>query len=105
MSISLNGDLQAARIASGSNGRQMEWGCGAFSTTDASGTIATKLRTVDHFVAFPIGTPASDEIISLNETVGATTGRFSPASNVINVKRTGASKTSGLQFFFMAWGW
>ena len=68
------------------------------------------LGRVEHFEAFAIGTPASDEILSVDETLSGTAGENDAAivgtngSTTLTVTRTGASKTSGLKFFWRAVG-
>ena len=73
---------------------------GQFSTTDATGTIpinsSMKLAIPVGIVA--IGTPASDEILSVSEAAHVAKGVITIASSVITIARTGASKTSGLIF-------
>lgn len=78
----------------------------AFSTTDASGTITLGGMKVIESASFGIvGTPAADEVLSLNEATHMSQGKIIVSAGVIVITRTGASKTSGLQFFLRIEGY
>ena len=90
------------QISKGPRNYRMQFTC-AFSTTDANGTvrIPTELggRCVICGLAI-IGTPASDEVISFDEDAHTIQGIITITSGVLTIKRTAASKTSGLKFSF-----
>jgi hypothetical protein len=99
------------KMAGGQNGRWLYQGIYAFTTTGATKDVAVPMGRVESCVAFPIGTPASDEVLSANNTVSGTPGNDDAAivgngngSTTITVTRTGAAKTSGLKFALWAIG-
>lgn len=81
-------------------------GITTFTTTGATKTVPAKgLRRLVACHATAVGTPASDEVLSINETVGAD-GRIDvPADGEITITRTGAVKTSGLAFSYTLIGY
>lgn len=99
------------KIAGGQNGRSIFQGVYAFTTTGATKTVTVPFGRVESVLLTPVGTPASDEVLSYNNTVGGTAGNDdayvagSGGSTDITVTRTGASKTSGLKFAILAIGY
>lgn len=76
----------------------------AFSTTDATVEVPCGGLKRVIAVATAAGTPAADEILSINETV--TDGMYDvPASGTITLTRTGASKTSALKVAVLMTGY
>lgn len=71
-----------------------------FSTTDATCTVPVNaaLPFVVPVGLVAIGTPASDEILSVSEASHTVQGVIVVASGVVTIARTGASKTSALIF-------
>jgi hypothetical protein len=98
------------RVGMGQTARWEVHGTGAFTTTGATVTVNVPMGRVEHFEAFAIGTPAADENLSANNTVSGTVGNNDAAIvgtngvTPITLTRTGASKTSGLKFFWRAVG-
>lgn len=92
------------RTGTGQTAKWRVHGIFAFTTTGATVTVNVPLSSVEFAVAFPIGTPASDEILSVNNTVVGTVGDDTAKINGTNgntglvITRTGASKTTGLKF-------
>lgn len=82
----------------------------AFTTTGATKTVTVPLRSVEAVMVIAIGTPAADEVLSVNNTVTGTSGTDAARINGSNgvtglvVTRTGAAKTSGLKFSLIAIG-
>lgn len=82
----------------------------AFTTTGATKSVEIPLTHVEGFSFGLIGTPASDEILSIDNTVTGTAGEDAAIvgtngrSTTLVVTRTGASKTSGLKFSLTVWG-
>lgn len=76
----------------------------AFTTTGATVEVDCKgLKRVVPY-ATPIGEPASDEVLSFNETV--TNAMIDvPAGGTITLTRTGSSKTSGLKVAVLMFGY
>ena len=95
---------QQGHIPMGQNGRLIEWGTAAFSTTDTSGTVAVNMTRVEAVLITAADTTAADEIISWDNALGAT-GVYAPTDGTITVVRTGASPTSGLEFSYLIIGY
>lgn len=99
-------------INSGQNGVGVDRGIAAFSSTDATVDIVVNLRNVDAVSITWIGTPAADENASVDETVSGTAGTADAKINgsttdgttTLTVRRTGAAKTSGQKFSWVAYG-
>lgn len=80
-------------------------GFAKFTTTSATVELPVPFRRIKSFSLDWCGTPASDEILSVDETpntdgheiqlVASASGQYS-----VTVTRTGASKTSGAAFSF-----
>lgn len=105
MSITVNG-RSVRRLVGSQNNVLMETIHCAFSTTDANGTIPTQLKVIEGYSYGWVGTPAADEILSLDETTHQDAkDNIVVASKVVTAKRTAASKTSGLKFFLQLWGY
>lgn len=94
MASAIQGSVQQGQIPGG-NGRTIQWGQFAFTTTGATCTIPVNMRLVESVIVLPTGAPATDEEIYWNDAPSQ--GRFVvPATGLITLGRTGASKTSGL---------
>jgi hypothetical protein len=81
----------------------------AFVTTSATLEVTLPFTNLESHAFGIVGTPAADEVLSIDETVVGTPGsdaviRGSNGSMVVTVTRTGASKTSGLVFGLIAFG-
>lgn len=88
-------------IKTGQAGYTEVSGVAVFSTTDASGELPCRINRVEEFSYTWIGTPASDEVLSVDEAAQLNSGVVvRPSGGTITLKRTGAAKTSGLAFFF-----
>lgn len=99
--MAIIGTKQTGKIDLGQNGRVVNWGVAAFSTTDASVAVPVDMLKCDLFLAIPSAAPATDEGLYV-ETNAA--GLVPVAANKVTVKRTGASPTSALPFFWIAFG-
>jgi hypothetical protein len=94
------------------NGKQLYTGIYAFTTTGATKDVAVPFPIVEAVFVLPLGTPASDEVLSVDETVTGTSGGADAAirgtltsgSTTLTVTRTGSSKTSGMKFSLIAIG-
>jgi hypothetical protein len=76
----------------GQDGRLVVRGYGSFTTTGTTVDLLLPLDRVDHFNAFPIGTPAVGESFSIAETVSATYGSIAaPSGKLYTVSRSGAA--------------
>jgi len=85
------GAVVSGIVAFTTTGATVEVNCGGFTKISGASALA-------------LGTPASDEVLSFNET--ATAGEFMdvPTSGTITLTRTGASKTSGLKVSVVLFG-
>lgn len=98
------------RVGEGQTARQEYHQIFAFTTTGATKVCTIPMGRVESVQLTAIGTPASDEELSVNNTVSGTAGQDDAAivgsngSTDLTVTRTGASKTSGLKFFLTAIG-
>jgi hypothetical protein len=105
MASAVLGTPQRGLVPMGQNGRRHQWGTAAFTTTGTTCTIPVDLRVVEAVILTPVTTPATDETLSWGDTLG-TDGKFTVgATGNVTVSRTGASKTSGLQFSYLIIGW
>jgi hypothetical protein len=100
------------KMAGGQTGRYSIGGIFAFSGTGATVTVNLPFQVkVEEVQVTPIGTVASDEILSVNNTVAGTAGQDDSGINATSgsvalvVTRTGAAKTSGLKFSLRAIGY
>lgn len=93
------------------DGHTFYHGIFAFTTTAATATVVVPCGRVLTPVALAIGSPASDEVLSVSNTVAGTAGTDDAmivgenGSTTLTITRTGASKTSGLKFALMAIGY
>lgn len=103
MASPIQGTLQQGVLMMGQNGRLMQWGTAAFVTTGATVAVPVNMRNVECFIITACNVTASDEILSGPNILS--TGIFNvPAAGTVTVTRTGASKTSGLAFSYLAIG-
>lgn len=96
----LNSEL--VQVAAGQKGYRELRGVGAFSTTDATGTIAVGgFNRIDSVTLTPATAPATDETLYCAANSG---GTYAISSNAITIGRTGASPTSALKVCFVIKG-
>lgn len=99
------------RIGAGQTGRWEFHGVFAFTGVEATKAVAVPMGRVEDVQITPIGAPAADENLSVNNTVSGTPGENNAAivgtngSTSLTVTRTGAAKTSGLRFSLRATGY
>ena len=90
-------------LAAGQNGKKVEFGLFAFTTTAATYVISTQVSRVEGVFVFPAGAVATDESLYSTNTVSSD-GTYLPGTSGITITRTGASKTSGLKCFYLIIG-
>jgi len=92
-------------VIPGMPGKKFQAGMFTFTTTSGTGELPMLLQGVHSIVLTAIGTPATDEVLSVDESALAGDGRISvPATGTITCIRTGASKTPGLKVAYFAIG-
>lgn len=87
----------------GGNGRTIQWGQAAFTTTGATCTIPVGMRVVEAVLVTPTGAPATDETLYWNDSPA--NGALTVSGGNVTIGRTGASKTSGLPFSYQIIGY
>lgn len=98
------------RIGGGANVIGMVTVIDGFATTSATKNVVVTLRNVIAWSVCALGTPASDEVLSVNNTLSGTADTAeakiagTSGSTTLTVTRQGVSKTSGLQFSLIAYG-
>jgi hypothetical protein len=97
MASAIVGSLNEGQIPGG-NGRTIQWGQAAFTTTGTTCTIPVHMRVVESVILTPSAAPATDETLYWADTLSK--GKFTVVNGVVTIGRTGASPTSGLNFSF-----
>lgn len=100
-----NGDAVYSGTLPLAEGRVCVWGRAYFSGTGATVAVAVKLRRIECLLVTPHTGGASDEIISPPATTDGSSFLVSSTTGQVTFTRTGASKTSGLGFEFLAIGY
>ena len=98
---------RAGDVQMGQEGRKFERVNFTFHSTDATSTIHTKCRLVQHVFLTWAAAPASDEIPYWGDTLSTDEQTFktSDTDPVLTIGRTGASKTSALACQALIIGW
>lgn len=102
MANAVVGDPRTGHLAMNQNGRQLQWGIAAFTTTGSTCTInVLNGLTVEAVILTPIGSLNTDETLywSATPTTGGDVG-LTASAPVITVGRTGTA-TSGLKFSYL----
>jgi len=92
-------NLYNGQIQMGEQGVLCQYGQAHFVTTGATLVIPTKFRQIRAILITPMATPASDEIIYAPANADGSS-LIVDGSGTITITRTGASKTSGLGFYY-----
>jgi hypothetical protein len=93
------------KASGGQHGYRELRGVAAWPTTNATCTLPVPgLTQVDNVQITAVGTPAADEEQSWSDTLVGGLVAMNTQNPVINLTRTGASKTSGLLFAFRVTG-
>jgi hypothetical protein len=81
-------------IEPGMNGQFVQHGMIAFATTGTTVELPCNLSRIVSYSLTPVGTPATGEVLSINETV-SDSGQITVAAGAVTVTRA-AGTTSGL---------
>jgi hypothetical protein len=93
------------QLQGGMYGFMEYFGIGQFNAADASGDLKVPIGRILDVQLTPLGAPAADEILSVNEAAALNKGVLTrPADNRLTITRTGAVKTNGLRFFYRVRG-
>ena len=104
MANAVQGDTQNGLVFMGQNGRQLQWGEAAFTTTGSTCTINVRnMLQVEAVLLTPIGSLNTDETLYWSASPASGSLGLDPTGPVITIGRTGTA-TSGLKFSYLVIG-